>query len=291
MKIDVVDIGFQHVGRRLEDFLPDGDRRFVDGVAADDCGPACKGGYAPVERLGVAFDHDHVLGLHAKLVGDDLGEHRVVALALGRESGVDIDLAGDRMHADMAALVGPEPGAFDIAGEPEAEIFARSACGVLFGAKFLAAKLDQRHAERLGVLAAVEGDLQPVGEQQAFARVREFLFRNEIAPPDFEAVDAQILRQLIERSFGGEAGLRPPAAAIRGDLDGRRIDRLELHPDIRNSVRPGDRGRGNLSDRDAVRNERAGVVQEAVAQTDDLAGLQRCELDDVDLGPLLRRAR
>ena len=78
------------------------------------------------------------------------------------------------------------------------------------------------------------------------------------------------------------------AAAIRRDLHGRRIDRLELHPDVGDAIRPGDRGGGDLRHRDAVGDERAGIVQETVAQPDDLAGLERRKLDGVDLRPLLR---
>ena len=127
MKLDVVDVDLQHVGRGLQDFLPDRDRRLVDGVAAHHRGAAGKSRDTPIESLGVAFDHDHVFRLDAELIGDDLGEHRVVALPLGRKTGVDIDLAGDRMDADMAAFVGSEPGAFDIAGKPKAQIFALGA--------------------------------------------------------------------------------------------------------------------------------------------------------------------
>ena len=107
---------------------------------------------------------------------------------------------------------------------------------------------------------------------------------------DFEAVDAELFGQLIHSAFGGETGLRTTAAAIRRDLHGRRIDRVELDPDIGNAIRAGDRGRSHLRDRDAVGNEGAGIVQKAVTQPDHLAGLERRELDDVNLRALLRRA-
>ena len=84
MKLDGVDVDFEHVGRRFQYLLPHGHRRLVDGVAAHHRGAAGERRDTPVERLGVAFDDDDVLRRDTDLVGDDLREHRVVPLALGR---------------------------------------------------------------------------------------------------------------------------------------------------------------------------------------------------------------
>ena len=77
-------IGLEHVGGGLHDLLADDQRGLVDGVAGDHRGAAGEGGDAPVEGLGVALDQDHVLDRDAELVGDDLREDGVVALALRR---------------------------------------------------------------------------------------------------------------------------------------------------------------------------------------------------------------
>ena len=82
VKVDIVDIGFQHVRCGLQDFLPHGDRCLVNGVAAHDRSAAGKRRDAPIECLGVAFDHNDVFGRYADLVGDDLSKHGVVSLTL-----------------------------------------------------------------------------------------------------------------------------------------------------------------------------------------------------------------
>ena len=289
-QLDVADVDLQHVGRGLQNLLPHGERGLVDGIAADHRGAARKCRDAPVECLGVAFDDDDVRDVDAELVGHDLREDGIVSLPLRGEAGVDIDLAGDRVDANMAALVGAKSGAFDIAGDAEAEIPARRARLLLLGRQCGYADGISRHLERLGVLTAVERHLQTVREQQALARIRKLVLADQIAPADFQAIEPQLLGELVHRALDGEAGLRPAASAVGRHLDGRRVDRLELDPDVGNAVGPGDRGRSDLRDRDAVRDECAGVVQEAVAQPDDFAGLQRRQLDLVNLRALVRRA-
>ena len=111
--------------------------------------------------------------LDAELVGDDLREDRVVALPLRGEAGVDVDLAGDRMDLDVAALIGAEAGALDVAGEAEAEIPCRCGAPPPARRRRLSAPSRSRHQlQRLVILAAVEADLQAVREQQALARRR-----------------------------------------------------------------------------------------------------------------------
>ena len=98
-------------------------RGLVDGVAADHRGAAGEGRHAPIEGLGVAFDHDHVLGLTPSWSAT-ICANTVSWPWPWLRGRYYVDLAGDRVDADMAALVGAEAGAFDIAGKPEAEIFA-----------------------------------------------------------------------------------------------------------------------------------------------------------------------
>jgi hypothetical protein len=191
------------------------------------------------------------------------------------------------MDADVAALIGAETRSFHVAGEPEPEIFAFGARLLLLDTEFGATERIDRHAQRFAILAAVQRHFQPVGEQQSFARIGELPLGNKIAAADFEAVDAEFLGELIHGALDGKAGLRPSAAAIRRHLHGRRVDRLELDPDVRDAIGARDRRGGNLRYRDTVGDERAGVVQKAVTQSDHLAGLERRKLDGVDLRALL----
>ena len=71
---------------------------------------------------GEALDDDDVFRLDAQLVGDDLRKDGVVALTLGGQAGVDIDLAGDGMDFHVAALVRTKACAFDVAADADAQI-------------------------------------------------------------------------------------------------------------------------------------------------------------------------
>ena len=84
------------------------------------------------------------------------------------------------MHADVAALIGAEPGPLDVTREPEAQIFSVSASAFLLSAKFWSAECVDRHGQRPAVLAAVEGHFEAVGKQQSFARIGEFLFQMKL---------------------------------------------------------------------------------------------------------------
>src|SRR5487761_1837763 len=109
----------------------------------------------------------------------------------------------------------------------------------LLGGKAVRAKRRRHHVQGLVVLTAVQRDLETVGEQKSFAGVGKLLLANEIPPPDLEAVEAQFLAELIHGPLNGEAGMRPAAAAVRRHSDRRRVDGLELDPDVGDSVRTG----------------------------------------------------
>src|SRR5207247_10475533 len=53
-------------------------------AAADDCAAARVGPGARGPGGGVAVDHAHILELRAQLLGDDLGQRRLVTLAVAR---------------------------------------------------------------------------------------------------------------------------------------------------------------------------------------------------------------
>src|SRR5262249_51889628 len=101
------------------------------------------------------------------------------------------------MDAHVAALIGPQPSAFHIESQSEAEIFSLAA-GLLFrGLKVCHVERVADHIERLVVLAAVEGHFQAVGKQQALARVGKLLLADEIATAYLKTVEAQLLGKLV----------------------------------------------------------------------------------------------
>jgi hypothetical protein len=67
----------------------------------------------PYCDVGIAVEHAHGIDRDPQLVGDDLGEGRGRALAMGRQAGEDGHRPG-RIHADAAALPAPEPGGADM---------------------------------------------------------------------------------------------------------------------------------------------------------------------------------
>ena len=77
---------------------------------------------AQAERrvVGVAVDDLDVLGRDAELVGDDLGERRLVALPLGLHRQPDLGLAG-RVHAQLAAVGHAEPEDVHVLARPRAD--------------------------------------------------------------------------------------------------------------------------------------------------------------------------
>ena len=58
---------------------------------------------------------------YAEHVGDDLREDGRVALALGGQTGGDLDLAGG-LDVHVGALVGTDAGALDVAGQADADL-------------------------------------------------------------------------------------------------------------------------------------------------------------------------
>ena len=79
----------------------------------------------PNPRVSPVRDADAV-DRHAELVGDDLGEDRLVALALARQAGRHGHRAVD-LHVDGRALVRADPGPLDVAGDPEPDPAALAA--------------------------------------------------------------------------------------------------------------------------------------------------------------------
>ncbi len=114
---------FERLAGELQRFLPHGARGFVDRIAGDNRAAARKRAGAPIEPIGVAGDDIDVGDIDAELVGDDLRKAREMPLPLGADPGGDTDLAVG-LHLDLGAFVGPDAGAFDVAGDADADVAA-----------------------------------------------------------------------------------------------------------------------------------------------------------------------
>ena len=97
--LDVLDAGLEQVSGQVDDLPTELTRRHGDGAAGHRPRPAAPGAEEAERRdPRVAEAHGDVPRRHAELVGRDLGEGRLVALAVGHLLDVDADAAVDLEH-------------------------------------------------------------------------------------------------------------------------------------------------------------------------------------------------
>ena len=159
------------------------------------------------------MDHLDVLRRDPQLVGDDLGERRLVALPLGLHREPQSGFAG-RVDAQVAAVghaqaedvhVLARPGADPLGEERQADphvglpgrIGAGRGLGAaagLLGAQLVVAGDAHRLLQRPRVVAGV---VLPAGGRG----VRELLRLQQVAHPQFGGVDAQLVGQALDESL------------------------------------------------------------------------------------------
>ena len=101
--VDVFDGGFEQVRGEELRLVLDLARRDGERGAADRRRPAAVRAPAHRRVVGVAVNHLHVVDVDAELVGDDLREGRLLALAVRRRADEHVHLAA-RMEADDGAF-------------------------------------------------------------------------------------------------------------------------------------------------------------------------------------------
>ena len=222
-----------------------------------------------------------VLGRDAELLGDYLGERRLVPLALRLGADADDRFAG-RMHAQVGAVVHREPEDVHVLARPGADALgeerhadahqlAAHALLRLLAAQILVAGDVHRDPHRLRVVARVVG---PAGGRL----VRELLGPDEAAHPQFDRVDLQLQCERVDHSLDEVHSLGDAERAAIRDTARRlvRVDGLDLDVRSLEIVRPADdveepgRELGRL--RGAV--ERAVVGDHVDPQAGDLPALR-----------------
>jgi len=98
------------------------------GVAGGDQGPAGDRPHPVGDGGRVARHHVDVVERHPQGIGQDLGEHGLVTLALRRAAGVQTDPARWH-HVDPGPLEGAEPGHLQVQREPDPEAVGRLGVG------------------------------------------------------------------------------------------------------------------------------------------------------------------
>ena len=177
--------------------------------------------------------HLDVLRRDAELLGDDLRERGLVALALGLRADADHRLAR-RVHAQVGAVVHGEPEDVHVLARPRADALGEErhadahqlAAGALLGllaAQVLVAGDLHRDAHRLGVVAGVVG---PAGRRL----IRELLGADEAAHAQVDRVGLHLERERVDHALDEVDGLGDAERAAVGDAAGRlvRVDRLDL---------------------------------------------------------------
>ena len=236
---------FQQVGGDLPRLVPDpagGHRRGGTGR-----GRAAAGvGTQPVGRgIGIAFLHQDVIHGDAQLVGDDLGEGGLVALALVANAGahqhlaggMDPDLAGVE-HLDAGDVEGVAgTGADDLGEGGHADPHELAAPALLF---LLAAQVpvaDEVHRLLEGgrVVPAVVGPPQR-------RPVRELLRRDEVLHAQLHRIHPQLVGQHVHGPLDQVRRLGDPEGAAVGDTAGRLVgvDAVHLREGRREVVGTGD---------------------------------------------------
>ncbi len=189
------------------------------------------------------------------------------------------------MH--VGALVRPDPGALDVAGEPDPD---GPPCGRHL--RLVRRELvppDQRPdlLQRRRVVAGVVLELAPVLEDQPLVE-GELVGLDEVGRAHLGAVLAEGLGDGVHRPLHHEAALGAPGAAVGRDHHRVGVERVEPDPVDLGLVGPEQLGRGDDRDDQAVRRVGAVVVPELHVEPDDPAVVVEADLDLVHLPALVR---
>ena len=201
------DVGFrrlQQVGRdllRLVDHLV---HRLDDGRAADRERARAVGAHAERDLGGVAVDDLDVLDRDAEAVGDELGERRLVALAVAVRAGEHRHAAG-RVDADLARLESPArapsaPATLLTARCRRPRCSWRCRCRAACRAPWLPPCGRRSPGSRSGP-APDPGSSRTVAAvvlQRHRRLVGHGRGRDEVAPPQLGLVDAQLARRVLD---------------------------------------------------------------------------------------------
>ena len=227
MARDLLRLGFDLVERL-------GNRRH-----ADRAGARAIGAHAHLHLVGVAVDDRHILDRDAETDGDELGEGRLVALAVAVRAGQNLDRA-DRIDAHFRRFPQADAGAeradrrrrrdaagFDIGGESDAAQLALGRGSRLARRQALVVGERERLVERARVIARVIGH-----DDRRLMRERI----DEVLPPELGRIVSGFTRRDLDDALDDEGRLRAPGAAIGVDRRGVGVDRVDLAVDARDVV-------------------------------------------------------
>ena len=213
--VEIARRGFEQMTRHRERPLAHRQGGAVRGGAGEHRLARIEAAEAERGRGAVAGGDGDIRHVAAELIGDDLRQHRLGALAHMHRAGKNVDLARRRdAHGDRFERAAP--GAFDEIGKPDAEIAAGVRALLLPRVKIVPAGARQRRLLAGRIIAAVEHDLDAAAGRQR--RLARHLFRrNEIAAAHLGAIERELARDAVEQPLHGEDALRLAGAAHRRD--------------------------------------------------------------------------
>ena len=218
--------------------------------------PARDRAHAVADQAGVAAHHDHRLERHRELVGRDLGQGRLVPLALGADPQVH-EHGAVRIHADVRALERPDAGALHVRAEPEADGPVAPAPLRLLGPPAGVVERDEEPLEGLRIIGRVVGDRGAVAVGEP-GGARHLVGADQVPPPQLGGVHADPARRAIQQPVEHEGGLGPAGAPI-GGREGLVGEDVPADPAVvRHVVRPGQVVDG--VQRDGLAEHRGGAV-------------------------------
>ena len=201
-------------------------------AAADHRGAAAVGAPAHGRGVGVAVDNLHVVHGDAQLIGHNLGEGGLLALAVGRRANEDVDLAGG-VEAHRGALPqaaaetdgaghlgGPKAADFAVTGYADAGNNTALAGVGLFVAQLVIVDVFQGYVQGCFVVATVVG--QADGHVMAVVE-----FGNQVQAADSHRVLAHLRRQQVHQALQQEGGLGTASATVglhRGGVGEAAVD-------------------------------------------------------------------
>ena len=283
--LEVLGRGLQRVGRDPQRLLPHVARGQRDRRAAHHRGPGGERADRVRHPPGVAGHDLDVLERDPELVGHDLGERRLVTLALAGQAGGDLHLAGG-LDVHVAALVGADAGALDVAGHPDADPSSLGPGLVAHPLEVVPADQRLELLQRRRVVAGVVDQRPAVLEGQPVV-VGELVGLDEVGGAHLGAVLAQGGGDGVHRPLHRVDALRPARAAVGGDDHGVGVEAVEDDPVVVGLVGPEQLGRGDDRHDQPVRRVGAVVVPEPHGQAEQPAVVVEADVDVLHLAPLV----
>src|SRR5262245_37397187 len=206
-ELKILGARLEQPGREPASLVSDLGRRAGEGVAAEARAAAAERADRLRRAQGVAVADDHVLPGDTELVGDDLCERRLVALAVRARPGDRRDLAA-ALDTDDAALPAEHVRRFHVGRDADAHDLAATArCGLLATELVVSGELDDPVEGARVVAGVVRGtERSPVGERAG---------RDEVAPADLDGIETRRPRGLVHHALDQIDPDRPPRPPIR----------------------------------------------------------------------------